>query len=436
MPVLKIPGSEATYTLLAFDKDGAERRDDTGGAGGPLSNRILAEAKQNAPTHVFLFSHGWKGDMPEATAQYNRWISAMWKLSSDRERMGQNFRPLFVGLHWPSLPFGDEEFGGASFGDVESGPSPADLVRLYMERLGLSEEGRAPLKRIIAAHVADAAATELPPQVVEDYRKIIALTGYGSGGLDGAPDADGEPFDPVERFESGNAAGGDSFGGGFSLGGILGPLRQASYWKMKNRARTIGEGGMHDVVGALMKAAPQTRFHLMGHSFGCIVVSSLIGGPKASHALPRPVDSVALIQGAVSLWSFADTLPGESGKGYFQPLLQRKAIRGPLITTQSIHDSAVGTLYPLASAASFAGASFGAGDLPRLGAIGKFGIQGLGSAEGRKMLESTKDYGFAPGGIYNLEASSFIATGGGMSGAHSDIDGPQVAHALWQAALV
>ena len=51
------------------------------------------------------------------------------------------------------------------------------------------------------------------------------------------------------------------------------------------------------------------------------------------------------------------------------------------------------------------------------------------------MLSETADYQFEPGKIYNLEASQFIKQMDGMSGAHSDIDGPQVAHAIWQAAL-
>ena len=45
------------------------------------------------------------------------------------------------------------------------------------------------------------------------------------------------------------------------------------------------------------------------------------------------------------------------------------------------------------------------------------------------------EYDFAAGGVYNLEASEFISHGGGASGAHSDIDGPEVAHVIWAAAL-
>jgi hypothetical protein len=51
------------------------------------------------------------------------------------------------------------------------------------------------------------------------------------------------------------------------------------------------------------------------------------------------------------------------------------------------------------------------------------------------MADVEGQYDFAPGTITNLESSRFIVKGDGPSGAHSDIDGPQVAHAIWQAAL-
>ena len=51
------------------------------------------------------------------------------------------------------------------------------------------------------------------------------------------------------------------------------------------------------------------------------------------------------------------------------------------------------------------------------------------------MLPATGAYGFAAKTVYNLESSEFIRNGDGPSGAHSDIAGPEVAHAIWQAAL-
>ena len=76
-----------------------------------------------------------------------------------------------------------------------------------------------------------------------------------------------------------------------------------------------------------------------------------------------------------------------------------------------------------------------AGQLPRYGAVGSFGIQGVSGAVARPMLDETADYGFAAGTIYNLDSNKYIFKMDGASGAHSDIDGPQVAHAIWQAAL-
>jgi hypothetical protein len=188
-----------------------------------------------------------------------------------------------------------------------------------------------------------------------------------------------------------------------------------------------------------MNVAPDARVHLMGHSFGSIVVSSIVGGPGASQPLPRSVDSVALIQGAVSLWAYGEKVQNRDLKGYFNPWVTRAAVRGPVLVTRSIHDRAVGVLYPWASAVSFSDGSFDVEEedkLPLYGAIGTFGIRGYTGVEFKDMLEQTGRYDFTTGKIYNLQASRFIRRGDGVSGAHSDIDGPEVAHALWQAALV
>ena len=55
-------------------------------------------------------------------------------------------------------------------------------------------------------------------------------------------------------------------------------------------------------------------------------------------------------------------------------------------------------------------------------------------AEARKMLDQQAAYGLKPGGVYNVESSGYIKKMDGASGAHSDIDGPEVAHLLWQVA--
>ena len=193
------------------------------------------------------------------------------------------FAPMWIGLHWPSLPFGDEELGGTSFA-AAGGQSPDQIVATFLERLGLGADAEPLLRTIVDAHQRDAAATELPPEVAAAYVELAKRLGYTAEGPGAAPDADGGRYDPALVFDEGNALDdGASFGGGGGIiGGLLGPLRQLSYWRMKKRARSIGESGMHQFVADLMTAAPRARIHLMGHSFGCIVMSSLLGGAKAA----------------------------------------------------------------------------------------------------------------------------------------------------------
>jgi hypothetical protein len=205
---------------------------------------------------------------------------------------------------------------------------------------------------------------------------------------------------------------------------------------MKKRARTIGEGGLHTFLKNLQEANA-ARVHLMGHSFGCIVVSGMVGGPDGHGPLLRPVSSLALVQGAVSLWSYSPQIPlSGAGAGYFSHVLGDGKIAGPLVTTRSKNDDAVGFFYPLASRLR-GSAAFAPGSFPEYGAIGAYGIQGLPAGQGSdlEMLAEDGDYGFEQGRVYNLNGSQYIAKKEGASGAHSDIAGPQVAHVLWETAL-
>jgi hypothetical protein len=437
-----ITGTDATYGLISFDSEGRERAED----GGLMSERIIERVAASKATNVFFFCHGWKGDVPAAKDQYNRWIGALVR-SPDLQRAAAvfpDFSPLFIGLHWPSEPWGDEELRSGSFGIsgafAGNGSNPAEqMLQAYLDRLGDSPEIRGPLQVIIEEARRNAGATELSEELRAAYLALNEALKLGSDGVAAAPDADREGFDPEDGFEGGGAA---SFGG-IDLGGVLGPLRQLSYWTMKKRARSIGEGAMHEFLKKLQQATAErgTRIHLMGHSFGTIVVSSMTGGPNASGALSRPIDSLVLVQGAVSLWSYAAKIPFRGATaGYFHKVLVDGKLRGPLVVTRSKYDKAVGVLYPFASklhgSTDFDLDSNGL-QLPKYGAIGAFGIQGTpdGEAQNLTMLDVDGHYSFTPKRIYNLESSRFIAHGDGLSGAHSDIDGPQVAHAIWEAAF-
>jgi hypothetical protein len=438
MPMRTIPASGAKYGLICFDANGEERPNDPDGGGATMSQRLLEIAAGEDITNIFLFSHGWMGDVPAAVNQYDRWIHAFDTLSVDRERASRffpGFQPLFIGLHWPSLPWGDEELNDSSFAPGEEVVGPDELYRLYLDRLGDTPRVRSALRSIIDEARRNAAPDHLPSNARDAFLDLNQALELGGDGVGGAPDADREPFDPDAAFENSDVA----FGGFDVFGGILGLLRVCSYWSMKKRARAVGETGMHAYVNSLQRATAQrgVRIHLMGHSFGCIVISSILGGPQGDGPLERPIDSVVLAQGAVSLWSYASEIPiPGAGAGYFHNVIPSGKVRGPLVTTQSRYDTAVGQLYPRASAVS-AEVSFAADELPKYGAIGTFGLQGLSGAvkTDSSMLPVTGEYEFALGKVYNLEASQFISHGTGSSGAHNDIDGPEVAHAIWQAAF-
>jgi hypothetical protein len=114
-------------------------------------------------------------------------------------------------------------------------------------------------------------------------------------------------------------------------------------------------------------------------------------------------------------------------------------VAGPLVVTTSKFDTAVGKLYP--AAAGVAGqVAFDPrrDEFPTYGAAGTFGVQGAGTGAHVLVLEEGNVAGplpLQPGTIYNVVGDAVIKTGGGASGAHSDIDHPEVGHLFWSAIL-
>lgn len=62
----------------------------------------------------------------------------------------------------------------------------------------------------------------------------------------------------------------------------------------------------------------------MGHSFGCIVVSAMLTGHNGGGHLSRPVDSLVLLQGALSCYSYCGEIAFTRPKmpGYFYPIVK------------------------------------------------------------------------------------------------------------------
>jgi hypothetical protein len=156
----------------------------------------------------------------------------------------------------------------------------------------------------------------------------------------------------------------------------------------------------------------------MGHSFGCITASAM--------ANVVPAATLTLVQGAMSLWSFAERLPGEPGSGYFRSVLAR--VPGPIIVTTSAHDHAIGRFYPLAARS---GRQVDLDEYPKYGGIGSHGVQGT-YAHGHNIGSPGE---LTRGQVHNVDCTSVIRRIEGIAGAHNDICHPELARLLWKAVL-
>jgi hypothetical protein len=442
MAIETVSGTSLKYYLVAFDADGKERDE----LGGKMSQKILDIFSDEPITDVFIFSHGWLGDVLAARNQYTRWVGTMSENMADIEQIRKarpEFRPLLIGLHWPSLPWGDEELGDSSKSFTVQEVYPIEqLVEEYAARIANTEQAKQALMTIFLSAIENIAPKTLPADVREAYDILNRETCLGSQGEGAAPGADRESFDPESIFQE---VENDPISyGELHWGSMLAPLRTLSFWKMKDRARQFGErGGFHLLTKLQQATSNDVRFHLMGHSFGCIVVSATLAGSDGHGTLVRPVNSLALVQGALSLWSYCSDIPVAPGHaGYFRSIVADRKVAGPIITTQSENDTAVSKMYPLGAGVrqqiAFPSIADGSFELPKYGGLGTFGARGPGlELVDMKMLPVNGSYLFEAGKIYNLDSTEFICdkTGGDLGGAHNDIAKPEVAHAIWQAAI-
>jgi len=446
MPLRHIPNADPalTYQLIVFDDQGNERREPDGSL---MSEKALAAIREGV-SDIFVMSHGWLGDMDAALSQYDAWSTNLLSCRTDLETMKRRdpaFKPLLIGMHWPSKPFGNESLEG-SFAQSQTGadwePALESAVQDWTERLGHSSEVQKELRTILSAQATADDPEQLPMDVEDAYRRLDQALGLGSAGEGAPPGADRPEFDPQAIYDAARAdetadLESGSFGS-LSPSSLLAPLRILSFYCMKDRARNFGEGGAHRLLLGMQDAerAGGARIHLMGHSFGCIVVSGMAAGPSTDTSQRKPVQSMVLVQGALSLWAYCDNLKYRSGTpGYFNRLIRSTRCEGPIVTTFSEFDKSVGRAYPLAAGMAQQQA-FDVVELPRYGGIGTFGIQGLDTiTTGREMGKTDTEYSFKGGQIYNLDAHAYISGNHGQHDAHCDIAHPEVAHVIWQAAL-
>ncbi|MFE7654189.1 serine-threonine protein kinase [Streptomyces bottropensis] len=432
--------SVSPYWELTFDADGDV---DTG-----QRDRLLGGVRRRGVEDLVVFAHGWNSDRSGARELYSRFLAPFPELAP-HARLG------YAGVLWPSMRFSDEPIP-----DLEPAPAVAPCrpaldkrTRLALsevfpgravvvERLARLLEGRADdgpsleefgrLVRLLVevpqrgpqdAWAADTVAAGVPEgmpgmlcgdtaAVCADFAAALAET-ETSGVLTGAVPTPPQAWDGAHEL-----------------------LRQATYFAMKRRAGTVGARGLGPLFGGLARTAPQLRVHLVGHSFGARLVSfALRGLPEGV----RTVKSVTLLQAAFSHYAFAARLPHDHRASGVLDGLHRR-IDGPLVCCHSRHDSALGTIYPLAS--RMAGDARTVLDLSvnsllgaKWGALGYGGVRAVEGIRSFKLADALRAR-LPASGCVNVDASAVVRRGGAPSGAHSDICHRELARVVLAAGRV
>jgi hypothetical protein len=413
---------------------------------------VLDAVRAGDIDELFVVSHGWNNDIAEARHLYRGLFDSVRRALDDGRAAAMAGRRLAVlAVLWPSKKFAEEDLipgGGASLGNrVEDGMLRAQLdelkgtfdrpddAALEQAKQLVSELARSPQAR---REFVDLIRSVLPPpedadddasdrfftlpgdEVMRLLEPPIRPRGRGAGDSGGAASMG---LGVTSASTAGGAAGiGDLFRGiGAAARRVL---NYATYYQMKERAGKVGSDGLNPLLREIRDIEPTLRMHLVGHSFGGRVVTAAAMGRAGSE--PLAPASLVLIQTAFSHNGFAENFDRDRD-GFFREVLTASKVAGPIVITHTKNDRAVGIAYPIASRfARQDSADLGDED-DVYGGIGRNGALHTPEAVAGELLAETGQYAFAAGKVYNLQSDRWIS-------GHSDVTGPQVAHALLSAA--
>ena len=370
--------ARAAFYVVPFDQDGV--------CSAPLTRAdLLRRLAEEDLTDIFLFSHGWNNTWSAAIARYESFLTGFASLREEHP-LERSFRPLLIGVFWPSavlVAAGEEapaiaaEAREDTYDAVAGAVGHAERERFYalVQQAQLSGEDAMELARIVVPLWGEDPGTDdlgAPGGLAAE--ELVEVWGRLEDAA--APPAE-RPFD-AGSFGFGGAdpntvaAEPQAAGSGLRKFSPRVLLRGTTVWMMKDRAGRVGATGVHALLADVL-AATDARVHLTGHSYGGkVVLSALCAGE-----VPRPVDSVLLLQGAMSRLCFASKVPGLDGPGGYRGALTR--VRQPIMATFSSHDHPLTKEFHLAvrRRGDLGEAVIAAGETSRYSALGGFGPAGL-----------------------------------------------------------
>src|SRR5262252_5425353 len=425
-----------SYAAAHFDKDGT-----------------AADKQEVTPpegtTDLIVASHGWNNTQEQAEQLYTELFTSFAAVASDQV---QNKKVAIVGVIWPSKRFTDVvdaavaeqgPGGGAGFGTSstaadETIKAKLDVIATMFDKkaakkiaaaknqIGKLESDLAARRKFVdelRSLLDESAANEEDNSslffkldgsvMLEKLKMQTPLVSSGGGSRGGAASLGAHPA----TTQAGGAAGlGDIFSGIKS--GAIRFLNYLAYYEMKKRAGTVGQQGVGPMLERLSDKVQ--RIHLVGHSFGCRVVTA-----AAAVSTTDKLRSMSLLQAAFSHNGFSKSM-----NGFFRSVVDNQRIKGPIVITYTPNDRAVGIAYPVASrlAGTVASAFGDAND--KFGGLGRNGAQKMEQGEVvqgvDQLLAVGGSYSWQSGHFHNLESSKYIIDPNGGD-AHGFVTGKEVA---------
>jgi len=437
------------YFELEFDGNGAS-------TDAKQLPALLDGLRKNKTTDLIIASHGWNNDSKDAHELYQELFTNMKAQEKNVDVSGRVF--AIAGVIWPSKKFDVAEDApnaaslGAGHGRVIA--QIETLVAFFEAGAGDAKHKKdlEHAKTLIPRLEKDAAARRefgeiligLVPKSVgeEGDRTINQKVGQDMIADDSLLKQLGTPPPKVAQSGGGatsmghhQAASGSTFQGSAGLGdflhGVIGGasnlLNVVTYYQMKDRAGVVGRTGVNQALQQVRKELPNVRIHLVGHSFGCRVITAAAAG-----ATPAPkgfVNSMTLLQAAFSHYSFSAKYDDSNKPGFFRNLVTESRVSGPILITHTRADKCVGLAYAIASRALHQIAAAMGDQNDPYGGLGSNGAQKTTEAQDGTLPKAggTFDKPIGKGTMTNLLADGLIS-------AHSDIRNPNAAYAVLSAA--
>ncbi len=439
--------------------------------------QLLAMVSQT--DDLIVISHGWNNDVPEAQALYDGFFDSVRKAwsaaglgAADAGRTG------VLAIYWPSKRFDEADLISGNAASVEGAGGSIDFQAKIEAQIANLKDASGQFgtaeQQLLDQALAQSQSLDDPAAQNEYVKALVQLfpqpaepdpgldvidsntAGQNGAGIlqeietqlggapVAAPDANaGGAGGSIGEVGTADAGGGSSVGTGTAQSlNIIGDVKRAAwmllnlttYYVMKERGGTIGSLAAALVVAALQRN-PNLRVHLVGHSFGGRLVTSLANALPSSGGVAA--ETMMLLQAAYSHYGLAPApAPGSPNPnrpvGAFRGVVENKKVRRLIQITKSDHDWAIGAAYPVASfiahqtAAGIPIAVPGTASSP-WGGMGANGAQETPEAFLASMLDGNAAYPALPQGktIRSLNGDAFIS-------GHGSVTGAQVAWAFLQ----